>query len=730
MKEFLDCHEEEIHIPGHIQSYGYLIGLDAETKTIKFYSQNIATLFQIEGDIFGAEIESLPQSFSQIAESELYQNLEKFTQKENDYFVDKIIVNGIPHHFLIYKFSGNIFLEFERFIDNNSQKVYLSNKYANPSSLLSSEEIWKNLARLIYDVVGYDRIMVYRFLEDGTGKVIAEHINPGLESYMNLHYPESDIPRQARALYLKKRERIFSDVYSEMVPIFSKTDEKIDLTYSSVRAMSPIHGQYLKNTGVASSFSTSIIIDNQLWGLVTCQNVEAKHIDLTNRIRAEVFTALAANSYMSFKSQQKIDDINEFNNKTRFLREQFLKHNTLKDSLFENIEVLKNMVESDGLAIIMGNGLKTFGTVPAENAIRKIGEWMQSQPEKMFYSNSFLKDFKEQFDVDQNAAGVFIANLDSLKTQMLIWFRKEYTEHINWAGYEEKKPETVNHYGTEKIMISPRKSFEIFSEDINGKSKHWQDKNIIAVEKLIPVILETSINQSSKIVELNDQLKKLNEELDSFSHTISHDLGTPLTVMKLNAQLLERTQKENPDVQKKVKKIIEEINGMEVMMRNVLDLSRAKTSEIHLENMETLSLIDKIMYDAKFTLQAESTEVIKGDCPNVLADKTMLKQVLQNVIGNAIKYSSKSESPKVEIHGEVSGESVIYKIKDNGIGIADKNNEKMFKIFSRMENAKSFQGNGVGLSIVYRLMKRLGGNISFESKVNEGTTFILTFQKP
>ena len=108
-----------------------------------------------------------------------------------------------------YKFSGNIFLEFERFIDNNSQKVYLSNKYANPSSLLSSEELWKNLARLIYDVVGYDRIMVYRFLEDGTGKVIAEHINPGLESYMNLHYPESDIPRQARALYLKKRERIF-----------------------------------------------------------------------------------------------------------------------------------------------------------------------------------------------------------------------------------------------------------------------------------------------------------------------------------------------------------------------------------------------------------------------------------------------------------------------------------------------------------------------------------------
>ena len=730
MKEFLDCHEEEIHIPGHIQSFGYLIGLDAESKTIKFYSQNIASLFPIESDVFGAKMEDFPKSFSKITDSELYHDLEKFTQKENDYFVDKIEINGIPHHFLIYKFSGNIFLEFEKVIENNSHKIYLSNKYANPNSFLSSEEIWKNLANSVYEVIGYDRIMVYRFLEDGTGKVIAEHTNPGLESYMNLHYPESDIPRQARALYLKKRERIFSDVNSEIIPIMSKTDEKIDLTYSSVRSMSPIHGQYLKNTGVASSFSTSIIIDNQLWGLVTCQNIKAKHIDLANRIRAEVFTTLAANSYMSFKSQQKIDDIHEFNDKARFLRNQFLKQNTLKDSLFQNAEFLKNIVESDGLAIVMEEEVKTFGECPSEKSVLEISDWMLSQPEKMFYSSSFLKDFKQEFNLDENAAGIFVANLDSTKKQMLMWFRKEYTEHVDWAGYEEKKPETVNHYGMEKIMISPRKSFEIFSEDIKGKSKHWQNKNIIAVEKLIPVILETSVNHNSRILELNEELIKLNEELDSFSHTISHDLGTPLTVIKLNAQLLERTQKQNPDVQIKIKKIIEEIDGMELMMRNVLDLSRAKTSEIHVENLETCTIIDKICRDVKLSMESENAEIITGDCPNVLADKTMLIQVFQNVIGNAVKYSSKNKSPKIEIFGEILGENVIYKIKDNGIGISVQSKKKMFKIFKRMDNAKAFQGNGVGLSIVYRIMKRIGGSISYESKVNEGTTFILTFQKP
>jgi light-regulated signal transduction histidine kinase (bacteriophytochrome) len=129
-------------------------------------------------------------------------------------------------------------------------------------------------------------------------------------------------------------------------------------------------------------------------------------------------------------------------------------------------------------------------------------------------------------------------------------------------------------------------------------------------------------------------------------------------------------------------------------------------------------------------MESENAEIITGNCPNVLADKTMLIQVFQNVIGNAVKYSSKNKSPKIEIFGEILGENVIYKIKDNGIGISVQSKKKMFKIFKRMDNAKAFQGNGVGLSIVYRIMKRIGGSISYESKVNEGTTFILTFQKP
>lgn len=168
---------------------------------------------------------------------------------------------------------------------------------------------------------------------------------------------------------------------------------------------------------------------------------------------------------------------------------------------------------------------------------------------------------------------------------------------------------------------------------------------------------------------------------------------------------------------------------MENMMRGVLSLSRAKSSDITVQELSTVAIINKVSCDLKLTLN-ENAEIIVGDLPNVMGDETMLTQVFLNIIGNAVKYSSKHESPKIEIDGKVDGNHVIYKIKDNGIGIPESEQEKMFKIFNRMENAKSFQGNGVGLSIVYRIMNRLEGNITYESKENEGTTFILTFKKP
>ena len=159
-------------------------------------------------------------------------------------------------------------------------------------------------------------------------------------------------------------------------------------------------------------------------------------------------------------------------------------------------------------------------------------------------------------------------------------------------------------------------------------------------------------------------------------------------------------------------------------------MSKAKKSEIVLKEIETRPIIDKIVQDVLMYYSAEETNVEIENIEHVFADKTMVFEVFQNVIGNAVKYSSTQEFPKVSIKSEIVDDKVIYQISDNGIGIKKDDHDKMFKLFSRMSNTGNIQGNGVGLSIALRMMNRMDGDINFESKEGEGTTFVLSFKKP
>lgn len=728
---FVECHEEPIHIPGYIQSFGYLIGIDAESYSITFFSKNIEEIFTVESteQLFDRKLTDFSGVFKSITESDLYNSLTDFTKRENETYFDKIFIEGKEYHLSAFRSKKNIFLELEKVVVNPNKRI--SNKYDNFYIIDDEQEIWNQLLNTLARIVNYDRMMVYKFMMDGSGKVVAEKTNDNVESYLGLHYPESDIPIQARELYMKKRKRIFSNVHAETIPILSKTLNEIDLTYVASRGMSPIHGQYIKNSGASSSFSISIIVDDHLWGLVTCQNSEPKHIDLEDRVQAGIFTALASNAYSSFRSKNELNYRLELNERALKLKAEFLKYNSLFDSLTENKTEIRNFLEADGLAIIAEEKIVTEGATPEIRTIQAITQWAHENTDDAIYlSRNFLKNHGKELGLDEKSAGVVIYFIDRSKNNVLIWFRKEFDEHINWAGNPQKKVDVTYKDGEEVKVVSPRTSFQLFTENIKGTSRRWDSRNIVALQSIRDLILETSHKNYITIKRLNDELKKVNEELDSFSYTISHDLGTPLTVMKLNAQMLLKTLTDTSEKSRnKINSIIEEIDSMAEMMNDVLQLSRAKHSEIQLESLETKRTIEKICENAKITFDSPKSEVIIKDCPNVLADKTMLHQAFLNIINNAVKYSSQQENPRVEIEGTEEGDKVIYRISDNGIGIPEENKHRMFKIFNRMDNARKFKGNGVGLSIVHRIMKRIGGEVSYESN-KDGTCFILIFKKP
>ncbi|MFC4688478.1 ATP-binding protein [Epilithonimonas pallida] len=723
-KEYINCDQEPIHICGEVQSYGFLLG--TQNSRVIFYSENILDLFSLDPSILGKDIQVLFNNIGIDVNWENYSNTE-------DLAIQHINFRNIEYTLSIHTNGGFTFFEMEKVIPNHK----INKEYAAIQHILrnsNDENIWKVLLKEIQDVIDYDRAMIYQFLYDGSGQVIEELVKPNLESYLDLHYPESDIPAQARALYLKNPVRITSHVSGQTYPIVGLVPkEEIDLTYSITRASSPVHREYLKNAKVESSFSTSIIVNGELWGMVACQNAEPKHLDLQSRLLAETLTRTSANAFASYRSLQTLEEYQRINLSNISLRQNLLSEEDFGKALETNIRDIMGSCAADGMIIKINNEILTAGSVPNHLDIEKIINWSKENnlnfEENIYISNTLCQDINVELDNPEKSCGIIISVLGNNTSDMLIWLRKEQGQKIKWAGKPEKGIISEIKDGVEIIKFSPRKSFEVWKEYVKGTSLPWKIKEIESARWITSVILKASHTKSSQIVDLNNQLKELNQELDSFSHTISHDLNTPLTVIKLNAQLAQKIP-DPENVQKTLSNIITQVDTMSEMIRNVLELSKIKKSEIELKRVEVDSLISKLAEDSKISFNSPHTEIVIENTPEVLGDKTMVYQVFVNVIGNAVKYSSKSSKPMVKIEGAVYDDAVTYTITDNGIGIDKKESNKMFKIFSRMNNAKEFHGNGVGLSIVHHLMEKMGGKISYESESGKGTTFTLKFQKP
>lgn len=723
-REYINCDQEPIHICGEVQEYGYLLG--SQGSKITFYSENILDFFSVDSDfLLGKDIRVL------FAHFEIDVNWNNFSDNEI-LAIQHITFKNQEYTLSIHTYKGWTFFEIEKVMPNHK----INKEYAAIQNILrnsNEKNIWQILLHEVQQIIDFDRVMIYQFLYDGSGNVIEELVKPNLESYLDLHYPESDIPAQARALYLKNPVRITSHVSGKTYPIVGvMPKEEIDLTYSVTRASSPIHIQYLKNAQVEASFSTSIIVNGELWGMVACQNSEAKHLDLQSRLLVETLTRTSANAFAAFRSLETLQEYQKIKLNNISLRQNLLNDDSFDKALENNINDIMNTCNADGIIIKINDEILTAGNTPGNTDIEKIINWSKENfhnfQENIYISNTFCSTLTN-LENSETSCGIIISELCNNTSDMLIWLRKEQGYKIKWAGKPEKQITSEIKDGVEIIKFSPRKSFEVWKEYVKGTSLPWKIKEIESAKWITSVILKASHTKSSQIQDLNNQLKELNAELDSFSHTISHDLNTPLTVIKLNAQLAKRLPS-SENVSKALDNITSQVDTMSEMILNVLELSKIKKSEIKLKSIQVDSLITKVVEDSKISFESPHTDIIIQNTPEVLGDQTMVYQVFGNVIGNAVKYSSKSEKPKVKIVGETNDNVVIYKITDNGIGIDQEESKKMFKIFSRMNNAKEFKGNGVGLSIVHHLMEKMGGKISYESESGKGTTFILKFQKP
>jgi chemotaxis family two-component system sensor kinase Cph1 len=731
--DLTNCDREPIHIPGKIQEHGFLIAISKELQ-INYCSENIVTYT----DVAAVSLLGTPLYF-----------LETVILKKVAGFIEKLItiartsegfrpVNPYPllinereFNLIIGDSADQYLLEFE--LSASDLQIDLQQLIGSSvSEILADTNLGKLLdktAAKIKDIIAYDRVMVYKFHDDGHGEVVAEAKNEELIPWLGLHYPASDIPQQARELYKRNLVRQIADVEGTPSPILTYTELNevpLDLTNSALRAVSPIHIQYLKNMGVASSFSVSLLHNGELWGLVACHNYTPRFIHYKQREAAKLIGQILS-SALSFRQQEEDQyKNNRLKNAVDDLVRYLLRYKDLEEALFKHEVTMLNAVEGTGAVLAYDNHFYHAGKTPNDAFLSGFISWLQENMREAVYATDRLpEEYPPALACKDIASGMLVCRLSKELKEYMIWFRPEVAATVTWAGNPEK-PVIIGENGL--AQISPRTSFDTWTQQVKLTSTPWKNEDFRSALQLKEEVAFAISRKATEIRILNEKLKEAYDELDAFSYTISHDLKNPLTTIKSYSQLLKRTLKLEARDERMLDGILAGANQMQAMIEEVLHYSRAGQIKAKLRFVNMTELLNDLKEQLTVAHEHLAVTIDIGPTPHIYGDETMIQQVFSNLLGNAIKYSSKTVSPKVTISGEHLEDQVRYRVSDNGIGIKLNDLEKIFDLFTRSDEVNDYEGSGVGLAIVKKIMEKHQGRIWVESEPGAGATFHVAFQ--
>lgn len=734
--DLTNCDREPIHIPGQIQPYGFLIAVDND-NIIRYHSENVSDLIPgLPSLLLGKELSEVEYALSPnepmgfISQLVTFGKTTKSFEQINPFQLE---LNGNSYYMIIHQADDLFVLEFEP--ANSEATADMQKMIGRSISEMLADKNLQNLlnnsAEQVKKVIGYDRVMVYRFAADGHGVVIADARNEELESWLGLHYPASDIPKQARELYKLNHTRIIADVNSipsKIVTLADGEPQPLNLTCSQLRAVSPIHIQYLKNMGVASSFSISLMYKKELWGLIACHSYTPRYIDYKARESAKLIGQILS-SALEFRQDEENQQLQDqlFANVEK-ISKQMQRSNSLEDALTTDEVSILNVTYADGAVLIYEGNTFKFGKVPNDDQLAGLLQWIKTDVTDTFFCTDHLSNkYTPALKYKDIASGIIVSAISKEMGEYMIWFKPEQLKQITWAGNPEK-PAEVDNNGM--LNISPRTSFEAWAETVTARSAAWSNEEVKAVIRLKEELTYAINQKASAIRQLNEKLKQAYEELDTFSFTISHDLKNPISVIKSYAQLLTRDASIRPEALRVIDRIVDRADKMNYMINEVLDYSRIGRSEIDFMDVKIGPMVNDIIKDLSLVYDTARLQITIGETPVVKGDPIMLLQVFANLLSNAIKYSQRADPQQISIEGKITDTGVLYRIKDNGLGIDIKQLPRIFELFNRTDNVKDIEGSGVGLAIVKRIVEKHRGKIWVDSELGKGSTFYVEFSNP
>jgi len=486
------CGSLPLHHINVIQNYGYLLVIDNDYRIIQI-SENLPELLNTTNtEIIGNKLEAYIEIDS------LKELGQRFTGKSKEKLPLSVLING-QKLFAVAHFRDNYtILELEKpeFANERSfTNVYAGLKYAMAAIESSDDiiEVSKIAVSELKKITGFDGIMMYQFDSDWNGTVIAqEKSDPALEDYMGHTFPASDIPRQARELYLKNPYRLIPQRDYQPIKLYpvvnSSTNSFIDLSDCNLRGVAAVHLEYLKNMNVESSMSIRVIHEGRLWGLIACHHVSPHYLNFELCSICELLSTVISNRISAILAKERFSlERTLQEHQTAIIAEIYAKNDIVAALINNDHTSLLNMFHSDGMAIYLNGKLNSMGSVPDHDTLDNLMLWLQTkQIEKVFVTDQLPALFDEILPFAELASGALVIPVSARKGEYIICFRPELIYTIKWGG----NPNEALTFEPNSTKYHPRASFKIWQQTVQNTSSPWNEFEIKAADNLRSFVYE------------------------------------------------------------------------------------------------------------------------------------------------------------------------------------------------------------------------------------------------
>jgi chemotaxis family two-component system sensor kinase Cph1 len=743
LSSLTECDREPIHLPGSIQPHGVLFAVDLDNLEVIELSENVEALFSCSASsLFGTSVSKLLPSITAV---EWMQRLKSTWQNGEcePQQLGEILIAGDSFAIIAHRSGDKYIVELEpeqpSLAPDDAGELHasLGAFIGKVQTTGDSRELCRATAEEVRRITQFDRVLIYRFDEDGSGVVLGEARNDVFPSLEDHHFPESDIPKQARELYRINRLRIIPDANYQPARIISRDDlaSPLDLSRSVLRSVSPVHVEYMKNMGTSASMSISIVLQDKLWGLISCHNAAPRQVDFETRKQCDLLARIFALQISAGDRLSENESRVLLHSKMQQLLHNISSHPNWITGLVEQSDDLLAFMGATGAAILTNESCTFLGNVPDESYVRTLTRRFADSENPIFDSDSLPSLLNSPINEAMKASGALGIQISEINPTSIVWFRPEVIQTIRWGGDPRKNLSEVASEG----RINPRKSFETWRETIRGKSTPWSstEKEVAlefraAIQGLILKKAEELAQLTTELSHTNANLERSNKELEAFSYSVSHDLRAPLRHIVGYAEMLKENLNENQtaEISKHADTIIECSIFAGKLVDNLLSFSRMGRTDLRLAPVEMNELLREAIQESSLDATGREIEWKIASLPTVQGDHTMLKTVWVNLISNALKYTRESKPTKIMISCHEHEKFYEFSVRDNGVGFDMRYLDKLFGVFQRLHRWEDYEGTGIGLANVRRIVERHGGKAWAEGAVNQGACFYFTLPKP